>query len=90
MKPSDPDVDGRRFCRHCDKRLPVSAFPAGTRRYVCKAHLYELVKLPAKLRADADDNRSALGKLWARCRSICMQSRQAVGPLRVYIHSDID
>jgi len=65
----DPDVDGCRFCRHCKKRLPISAFPAGARRYVCKAHLYELVKLPAKLRVEADENRRNLGQLWARCRT---------------------
>ena len=30
-----PDVDGQRWCRACGKMLPVSAFPAGKRRYLC-------------------------------------------------------
>ena len=77
----DPDVDGCRFCRHCKKRLPISAFPAGARRYVCKAHLYELVKLPSKLRAEADDKRRVLGKLWARCRT----DSKAFGQTRIQL-----
>jgi hypothetical protein len=68
MKPMvDPDVDGCRFCRHCKKRLPISAFPAGARRYICRRHLYELFTHPAKLRVQADDKRRVLSKLWARC-----------------------
>jgi hypothetical protein len=64
-----PDVDGSRFCRHCKKRLPLSAFPVGPRRYICKAHLYERFTLPAKLRVQADEKRRILNKLWARCSS---------------------
>jgi hypothetical protein len=64
-----PDVDDRRFCRHCKKLLPITSFPKGVRRYVCSRHLYELVKLPAKLRVEADDKRRVIGKLWTRCRS---------------------
>ena len=64
-----PDSDGRRYCRHCRELRAISAFPAGPRRYICKAHLYERVKLPAKLRVQADDTRRVLSQLWARCRT---------------------
>ncbi len=64
-----PDSDGRRYCRHCRELRPLSAFPAGPRRYICKAHLYERVKLPAKLRVQADEKRRVLSQLWARCRT---------------------
>ena len=62
-----PDSDGRRYCRHCRELRAISAFPAGPRRYICKAHLYERFTLPAKLRVQADDKRRVLSKLWARC-----------------------
>jgi hypothetical protein len=58
-----------RYCRHCRELRPLSVFPAGPRRYICKAHLYEHVKLPAKLRVQADDKRRVLNQLWARCRT---------------------
>ena len=64
-----PDSDGRRYCRHCRELRPLSAFPAGPRRYVCKAHLYERFTLPAKRRVQADEKRRVLSKLWARCRT---------------------
>jgi hypothetical protein len=64
---SNPDCDGRRYCRHCRELRAISAFPAGPRRYICKAHLYERFTLPAKLRVQADDKRRVLSKLWARC-----------------------
>ena len=68
-KPAQPTPDGCRFCRHCNACLPLSAFPVGARRYVCKTHMYELVKRPAKLRVEADDKRRAVAQLWARCRT---------------------
>ena len=55
--------------RHCRELRPLSAFPAGPRRYVCKAHLYERFTLPAKRRVQADEKRRVLSKLWARCRT---------------------
>ena len=66
-KKSNPDSDGRRYCRHCRELRPLSAFPAGPRRYICRGHLYERFTLPAKLRVQADDKRRVLSKLWARC-----------------------
>ena len=74
-----PDSDGRRYCRHCRELRPLSAFPAGPRRYVCKAHLYERFTLPAKLRVQADDKRRVLSQLWARCRT----DSRALGQTRI-------
>jgi len=76
-----PDSDGRRYCRHCRELRPLSAFPAGPRRYICKAHLYERVKLPAKLRVQADDKRRVLSQLWARCRT----DSRALGQTRIQL-----
>ena len=64
-----PDVDTCRFCRHCKKCMPISAFPVGPRRFICKAHLNEHVKRPAKRRVQADDRRRVLSQLWFRCRT---------------------
>ena len=76
-----PDSDGRRYCRHCRELRPLSAFPAGPRRYVCKAHLYERVKLPAKRRVQADDTRRVLSQLWARCST----DAKALGQTRIQL-----
>ena len=76
-----PDSDGRRYCRHCRELRPLSAFPAGPRRYICKAHLYERVKLPAKLRVQADDKRRVLSQLWARCST----DAKALGQTRIQL-----
>ena len=67
--------------RHCRELRPLSAFPAGPRRYVCKAHLYERVKLPAKRRVQADDTRRVLSQLWARCRT----DSRALGQTRIQL-----
>jgi len=76
-----PDSDGRRYCRHCRELRPISAFPAGPRRYICRGHLYERVKLPAKLRVQADDRRRVLSQLWARCRT----DSRALGQTRIQL-----
>ncbi len=73
-----PDSDGRRYCRHCRELRAISAFPPGPRRYICKAHLYERVKLPAKLRVQADDKRRVLSQLWARSST----HASVLGPMR--------
>jgi len=76
-----PDSDGRRYCRHCRELRAISAFPAGPRRYICKAHLYERFTLPAKLRVQADDKRRVLSKLWARCST----DARALGQTRIQL-----
>ena len=65
--PPVPDLGNHRFCRACGKTLPVEAFPAGRRRYLCRRHMYLRVKKPSKLRALADPHKKLLWALWKRC-----------------------
>jgi len=62
-----PDFDGVRFCRHCNARIPLSLFPKGKRRYVCRQHAWQHVKKPHKARVAADARRALLFKQWQRC-----------------------
>ena len=62
-----PDVDGQRWCRACGKMLPVSAFPAGKRRYLCRQHLWQLCTRPCKHRRLSDTNHRHVYRLWRRC-----------------------
>ena len=65
--PPVPDLGNHRFCRACGKTLPVEAFPAGRRRYLCRRHMYLRVKKPSKERALADPHKKLLWALWKRC-----------------------
>ena len=67
--PPVPDLGNRRFCRACEKTLPIEAFPAGTRRYLCRRHMYLRVKKPSKERALADPHKKLFWVLWKRCWS---------------------
>jgi len=62
-----PDIDGQRWCRACGKMLPVSAFPAGKRRYLCRQHLWQLCTRPCKQRRLSDTNHRHVYRLWRRC-----------------------
>ena len=62
-----PDIDGQRWCRACGKMLPVSAFPAGKRRYLCRQHLWQLCTRPCKHRRLSDTNHRHVYRLWRRC-----------------------
>lgn len=62
-----PDFDGVRFCRHCNARIPLSLFPKGKRRYVCRQHAWQHVKKPHKARVAADARRALLFRQWQRC-----------------------
>jgi len=62
-----PDADNRRFCRECREFLPITDFPGGVRRYICRQHMYQRVKKPAILRAKADGKKQVLHQLWYRC-----------------------
>ena len=67
--PIIPDMDNRRFCRACQAMLPVEFFPTGTRRYICKRHLWERVQLPSKKRMLTNPRKKLLWILWKRCWS---------------------
>ena len=62
-----PDFDGRRYCRHCCALQPLSAFPKGKRRYVCRRHVWQCVKKQHRARILADVHRKMLFKQWQRC-----------------------
>ena len=62
-----PDLDGRRYCRHCCALQPLSAFPKGKRRYVCRRHVWQCVKKQHRARILADVHRKMLFKQWQRC-----------------------
>ena len=65
-----PDLDNRRFCRACQCTLPVSAFPSGTRRYLCKRHIWERIQQPSKRRTLAtNSHKKLLWMLWKLCWS---------------------
>ena len=65
--PPMPDLDNRRFCRACQISLPMSSFPSGKRRYLCKRHLWERVQRPSKQRALAKADKRRLWTLWKTC-----------------------
>ena len=65
--PPVPDLENRRYCRACQIMLPVSAFPSGKRRYLCKRHIWERVQRPSKQRALAKADKRRLWTLWKTC-----------------------
>ena len=77
-----PDLDGRRFCRACEKVLPVADFPIGKRRYFCRHCSWLRTKKPYKDRIRADPHKQLAWKLWKRCwtdaKTIFGQSHVAV------------
>ena len=66
--PPVPDLDNRRFCRACGCTRPLSAFPSGKRRFLCKNHIWQRVQQPSKQRAMAkDSHKRKLWTLWKKC-----------------------
>ena len=65
--PPVPNVDGQRWCRACQAMLPVSAFPTGKRRYLCRQHLWLRCTRPCKERRLSDSNHRHVCRLWRRC-----------------------
>ena len=47
--------------------LPVSAFPTGKRRYLCRQHLWLRCTRPCKERRLSDSNHRHVCRLWRRC-----------------------
>lgn len=48
------NVEGMRYCRKCEKLLPLDKFKLGQRRFMCKLHIRERVKMYT--RGDRDRN----------------------------------
>jgi hypothetical protein len=86
--PPVPDLDGRRFCRHCDTTLPLASFPSGRRRYICRKHVWQCITKPSKLKGMHDARKKRLWMLWKRCwtdaKTVFKQSRVMI------VQSDID
>jgi len=83
-----PDLDGRRWCRHCSTTLPLASFPSGRRRYICRKHVWERVTKLSKQLCMQDPHRSRLWLLWKRCwtdaRTVFKQTRVGI------VQGDID
>ena len=83
-----PDLDGRRWCRHCSATLPLASFPAGRRRYICRKHVWQCVTKPSKTRCLQDPRKNRLWLLWKRCwtdaRTVFKQARVGI------VQGDID
>ena len=47
--------------------LPVSAFPTGKRRYLCRQHLWRRCTRPCKERRLGETNHRHVYRLWRRC-----------------------
>ena len=62
-----PDINGQRWCRACEAMLPVSAFPTGKRRYLCRQHLWRRCTRPCKERRLGETNHRHVYRLWRRC-----------------------
>jgi hypothetical protein len=86
--PPVPDLDGRRWCRHCSATLPLASFPAGRRRYICRKHVWQCVTKPSKTRCLQDPRKNRLWLLWKRCwtdaRTVFKQARVGI------VQGDID
>ena len=65
--PPVPDINDHRYCRACQTTLPITAFPVGRRRYLCKRHIWERIQRPSKQRALANTDKKQLWLLWKRC-----------------------
>ena len=86
--PPVPDLDGRRFCRHCNTTLPLASFPSGRRRYICRKHVWQCVTKPSKSRCLQDGDKRRLWLLWKRCWT---DARQTFKQTRVgIVQGDID
>ena len=82
-----PDLHGMRFCRACADFLPLSEFPRGQRRYICRAHLWERTGRRAKGALLAKPRKRLLSRLWMQC----YRDRVAFGQPRVALtQADID
>ena len=61
-----PDRDGVRFCRVCQAFKPVSIFPAGPRRFVCRTYFWERQGETGKLLLFTNPRKRAVICLWKR------------------------
>jgi len=83
-----PDLDDRRWCRHCSATLPLASFLAGRRRYISRKHVWQCVTKPSKTKCLQDPRKKRLWLLWKRCwtdaRTVFKQTRVGI------VQGDID
>jgi hypothetical protein len=65
--PAVPDYNGVRFCKACNKFLPICEFPNGQKRYTCKTHLWLRVGSKAAKRLLANPRKKLLTHMWTQC-----------------------
>ena len=64
--PRVPDHGGLRFCVHCADFIPIESFPSGTRRYLCKKHMWQAIGQHSKAKMSKDPRKRALNLMWGR------------------------
>jgi len=64
--PRVPDHGGVRFCLHCADFINIENFPSGTRRYLCKQHMWKAIGQHAKAKMLTNPRKRALNKVWGR------------------------
>jgi hypothetical protein len=74
-----------RHCTRCNRDLPLSMFPKGPRRFLCKAHLREMVKAAAPA-LSADER--AVRKIWVSSYKDVKALRGDTSAIRL-THGDI-
>ena len=65
--PKLPDLNGMRYCRMCFKSLPLSYFPSGQRRFLCKSHLWKRIGQKSRKVRHANMLKKTLDLLWTQC-----------------------
>jgi hypothetical protein len=74
--PCVPDHPGGvRYCTHCEDFIPITSFPSGPRRFVCKAHMKASAKRSTR-KMFSNPQKRALHKVWARCYKDCSLFQQ--------------
>jgi hypothetical protein len=62
-----PDQNGMRFCRVCNKFLPIGMFPIGQRRYTCRPHIWKKIGKKSKMRLHQKPEKKLLSQMWVQC-----------------------
>jgi hypothetical protein len=74
--PCVPDHPGGvRYCTHCEDFIPITSFPSGPRRFVCKEHMKASGKRSTQ-KMLSNPQKRALHKVWARCYKDCRLFQQ--------------
>jgi hypothetical protein len=65
--PAVPDPPGGvRFCTHCDAFIPIIKFASGSRRYICKMHMWRASGQRSARKMLNNPLKRGLNQLWGR------------------------